>query len=178
MNLDGGFAGEGRLASQHLEHERAEREQIGAWIRQARGPLLGRHVTRRPRGEVGARHRLLQLGGAARRASEAEIHQFHAVARDEDVRRLEIAMDDAALMECVEGAQDRQGDSGCLGQGDGPLREPHVERLAVEQLHCDEDPLANLVYLVDLADGGMVHARRGPRLAPQSGPRVVAARDV
>ena len=30
-------------------------------------------------------------------------------------------MDDAALMECVEGAQDRQGDSGRLGQGDGPL---------------------------------------------------------
>ena len=51
------------------------------------------------------------------------------------------------------------------------------EDLALEQLHRDEELAAVLSNLVDLADVGMVHARRGAGLAPEPAPRrLVAAR--
>src|SRR6185436_3159191 len=50
-------------------------------------------------------------------------------------------------------------------------------RLALEQLHGDEQLAAVLADLVKLADVRMVHAGRGAGLAPESLARGVVARD-
>ena len=52
--------------------------------------------------------------------------------------------------------------------GIGPRGEPRGQRLALEQLHRDEELAVRLADLVQLADVGVRHAGRRPRLAPEA----------
>ena len=108
QHLDDVAAGECRPAREHLEEDRAGREQIGARVDRLARDLLGRHVARRAHHLPGAR----ELGGRARATSrraragrQAEVEQLHAVRREEDVRRLEVAVDDAARVQRGERGQ-------------------------------------------------------------------------
>jgi hypothetical protein len=106
---------------QHLEHHDADRPQIGAVVDGVHAELLGGHVRH------GADHGPL-LGEAhvgqghvihlrrrpfglplAQRLGDAEVeHLHHAGAGDEDVLRLEVAVDDVELLGAGQRAGDRQ----------------------------------------------------------------------
>ena len=79
-------------------------------------------------------------------------------------------MHDAARMHRLQRGQDAQGDLERLVDDDRPPRDPGGERLAVEQLHDDEELLALFAQLVDLTDVGVADGRGGPSLADQAIP--------
>ena len=63
-----------------------------------------------------------------------------------------------------------------LGHAERPVAQPLGERLALEQLHGDEELAVVLADLVDLADVRMVDAGRRARLAPEALARGLVAR--
>ena len=105
----------------------------------------------------------LQLG-----PRQAEVEQLHAVRREEHVRRLEVAVDDAARVQRGQRGQHAEADRHRLGDAQRPAPQALGERLALEQLHGDEQLAAVLADLVDLADVRMVDAGRGAGLAPEA----------
>jgi hypothetical protein len=135
------------LPAHEREQRRADGEQIGAAV-DAVGEahrLLGRHEARRA--ERGAGARLVAAGLA--HAGDAEVEELHhALARDEDVRGLEIAVDDALRVEARQRLEDVGGDAERLDRRHLsvlPLPEL-LHRLALEQLHDEE----RLVLLGDV----------------------------
>ena len=88
--------------------------------------------------------------------------------REEHVRRLQIAMDDAAGVQRAERGQDAEADRNRLRRTQRPITELLSERLPFEQLHGDEQLAAVLADFVDLADVGMVDAGGGARFAPEA----------
>ncbi len=110
-DLDDRPAGERRPPGQHLEQDRARGEQIRPRVERLAEHLFRRHVARRADDGAGARelrrrHHDLIVG----RAREAEVEELHAVRREEHVRRLEIAVDDAARVERRERGQHAEPD--------------------------------------------------------------------
>jgi hypothetical protein len=90
---------EGRLAGQHLVEDGAEHEQIAASVRDAAIDLLWRHVPRSPHHHTWHGQVLAACVERSRDGTrETEVEQFDAVLSEEDVRRLQIAMDDSLLM--------------------------------------------------------------------------------
>ena len=78
-------------------------------------------------------------------------------------------MDDAASVHGGERGEDVEGDRHALRYAHRPILKAPVERLALEQLHRDEQVIALVVAdVVDLADVRMIDARRGARLAPEA----------
>jgi len=108
--------------------------------------LLGRHVRRRP--ERSARSR--SLGGRASHLRDAEVEHLHLTRLgDEDVRRLQIAVDDADRVTGSQTVEDRVGDLEHLGDGHhAPGALPGLaHRLAFQQIH-DEEGLFLLRHVV------------------------------
>ena len=181
QDLDDASSAEGRTARQRFEQDRPGREQIAARVHGLAGDLLGRHVAR------GAHHhaRARQIGDRPHvprdlriaRARQTEIEQLHAVPREEHVRWLEIAMDDAPRVERRERRQDAEADRQCLRDVERAAFQPLRQRLALEQLHGDVELAALLANLVELADVGMIDAGRRPRLAPEPPARGLVARE-
>ena len=87
-------AGEERLAEEHLAEHGRRREEVGAVVERLARDLLGREV-----GELPLEHRARRAErsvGAARRPRDAEVAELHAaVDRQVDVRRRDVAVDDA-----------------------------------------------------------------------------------
>ena len=169
QDLDRRPPAERRSARQHLEQDRAGREQIAAGIDEAAHGLFRRHVAGRAQHQTGARdagdgvERFLQLG-----SRQAEVQQLHAVRGQEHIRGLEIAMNDPARVQRRKGRQDTQADGHGLRGAERPAPEKIGEHLALEQLHGDEQLPVVLADLVDLADVGMIDARRGAGFPPES----------
>src|ERR1041384_3997914 len=115
---DVGRAGarERRTATYQLVQDTAKRIEIGAAIDGAgAATLLGRHVARRPEDRAGPRDRVIRT--AAAMLGKPAIDQLDLLpgagfpARDQkDVRRFEIAMHDAAVMNNAEYARHRASD--------------------------------------------------------------------
>ena len=134
--------------------------------------LLGRHVggrahdnarLGRDRGDRGFGRRQLD------QFRETEVEHFGAaVARDDDVGRLDVAMDDAVRVRDGKGRCDLDGIIQSRGNRQGPLGEQPVERRAVHQLHRDERRSGILADLVDRDDVGMVQCGRRLRLANEA----------
>ena len=108
--------------------------------------------------------RRLQLG-----PREAEVEQLHAVRRQEHVRRLEIAMDDAARVQRRERGQHAEADRHRLARRSAaraaaarPATSPSSSSMAM-----NSSPRV-LADLVDLADVRMIDAGRGAGLAPEA----------
>jgi hypothetical protein len=102
---------EGAFAGEQLIEDHAAREQVAAPVDRLAGELLGRHV------RDGAEHRaeLGELGGVE--LGDAEIGDFDAaVGEQDDVGGLDVAMDDAALVRVLQGAQQLAHDAARLGQ--------------------------------------------------------------
>ena len=112
-----------RLPCGHLVDDRAECEDVGPRVGVTSFELLGRHVVQRPddralfgdrvgrprRGDRAARDRIRRP-----HLRDAEVEQLDAGARQHDVRRLQIAMDDALAMGMVERIGDLDRVAKCL----------------------------------------------------------------
>ena len=126
--------GERLLLRQELVQDDAKREEIAAPVHDLAGHLLGRHVVRRPE-ELPRRRQTRAVD-----LRDPEVRDLHgAVVREDDVRRLHVAMHDAPAVRVVEGVPDARHDL-----GDPVVRKRHLvlqdllEVLALDVLHRDE----------------------------------------
>ena len=124
-----------------------------------------------PTDGAGARDRRLtgQLG-------EAEVEDLHhPVAGDDQVRRLDVAMDDAAAVGLGEAKGDLRGDIQRLLDAQRPALDLAAQGLAVVERHGEiEAAVRRVSELQDGAEIGMVEAGRGARLLlePLARPRI------
>jgi hypothetical protein len=155
-------------AGEHLVEHRADGEQIRSSVHRIARRVLRRHVARRAEYHsiAGERQqRALRLfDGHAR---NAEVEQLRAVPGQEDVRGFQVAMQHAAAMQRTQGIEDLEGSFDRTAQWQCPARDPRGERLALEQLHRDEELALVFADFVQLTDVGMADARRRARFAPQ-----------
>ncbi len=132
------LAGPRALAGEALEEHRAERVQVDARVEILHAlDLLGRHVRRRA-------ERQAQGGGPRgirrQRAGDAEVGDDDAaVAAEQHVVRLEVAVDDAGAVSGVEPRAKGTRDLDDHRHRKGPLAgDPGRERLALDELHREE----------------------------------------
>ena len=170
-------AAECRTAGKHLEQDCAGGKKIAAHTEGFSADLFGRHVPRRPHQHACARQcrfvrdRLVEL-----RPGESEVEQLHAVHGQEDIRRLQVAMDDAAAVKRGECGEHAECDRYRVGAGEGASCQPLRQHFALEELHRDEEPACVLANFVDLADVRVIHARGCTGLPPQPLTRPVVVR--
>ena len=109
----GGRSGERGLAGEHLVHHAAERVDVAARVEMAVGcTLLRTHVGGRAQREPvssGARPGVHGSG-------DAEVGEHTSLALQQDVLRLDVAMDDALTLGVSERIGDRPGDPQCVRQ--------------------------------------------------------------
>ena len=162
-HVHGRCAAERGVPGQHLEQHEPRRKDVGAAIHILTPHLLGRHVARRAHHH--SRHR--QRRGVVHReraaARQTEVEELDAVRREEHVRGLEVAVDDAAAVQRGERRENRQSDGGRVGHGERAVAETVGERFAVEQLHAEERLSLMLADVEELANVGMAHRSRGAR---------------
>ena len=145
---------EGLDARHQLVGDRAEREQIGARVDRLFQHLLRRHVMRRPEQLAFPR----DLVRSEPRDPEVE-NLDGAGGRQHQIRRLDVAVHNRALVRVVQAVGDLREDRQIP-------RERHVDALphevgqrhAVEQLHHDVDVAGVFLQLVDRDDVGVIQA--------------------
>ena len=133
-------------AGEHLVEHEAERIDVALGRDLAARDLLGRHVRRRARTQ--------RLAGDAREAEVGDPHLAGVV--EHDVRRLQIAMDDAAFVRRGQAGADLARDfDRSIGGKTAELPQQRRQLLAVHELHRQEGVTVNLVDVVDAADVGV-----------------------
>jgi len=172
--LDVAGPGEGQPAGDHLVQQHAEREQIAAVIQRLAARLLGRHVGHGPDhlafpGQLAADRlepgvhvldRLLLRPRAVEQLGQAEVQQLDvAVAGDDDVGRLEIAVHDAVLVGVGQTLGDRNAQTWPLLELQRPTADDLAQGAALEQLHRNEWRAVVLADFVDHGDVGVVQRR-------------------
>jgi hypothetical protein len=145
-----GFVGE--AVSEQLEDDDAERVCVAAAVeRFDAARLLGTHVRGRAhdaRAAEGAR--------ALHHLRDAEVGEEGVAARvEEDVARLEIAVDDAARVRLVERLGHAADDAADLGEAERAARHAVEERAARHVAHHDERLFLVLAVVVDGDDVGV-----------------------
>src|SRR5262249_16406100 len=101
--------------------------------------------------------------------SEAEVENFGVAAfGDEDVGRLNVAMNDAFGVGGVKRVGDFDADSEDLFGVERASRDAMLQRSAVEILHGDEGLMAVFADFVDGADVRMIESRRRLGFAPKA----------
>ena len=147
----------------------ASGEEIGPRVERLPAHLLWRHVVRCPDdgADLGESGRAVGGEAAGDRPGQTEVEQLHAVRRQEQVRRLQIAMDHAARVQRVEGVENLQRDGGGIGRRQRPAHHARAERFAGQELHRQDQPAVGFLDLVELADVGMRDAGGGPGFTPQ-----------
>jgi len=151
--LGGAAPLEWRAAGEEMVEGGAERVEVAAGVGLLAAGDLGREVERGAEGR--ARHGQARIHPRA--LGEAEVgHLRQAPRREQDVRRLDVAVDDPRLV----GHAERGGHLLHHGQRalrrQRPLATQHVRQaLAVHKLHRDELEAAVLAHGVDLDDVGM-----------------------
>ena len=101
-----------------------------------------------------------------------------SVRREEDVVRLQVAVDDAGRVRLRERARRLRDDLRHLGRGERPARDDRVrERLALEVLHDDvRQPLRAHAVVVDVDGVLRLELGRGACLDLEARPRLCLAR--
>src|SRR4030095_6246725 len=138
--------------------------EVRALIRRLPFHLLGTHVLGRAELHAGAGQP--RLGGGS---GDAEVHDLDgAAAAEEDVARLDVAVDDAELVGVGEGSEDMPGDGDGFRFGEGTALDPLAEGLPLEELHDDVGTAVLRAGVVDTYDAGVVQLRADARLAQEA----------
>ena len=96
-----------RVAGKHLVKQHSETVEIGAGVHRLAANLFRAHVARRAEGQAGPGHDR----AAAETLGNAEVGQHRAaIFAEQNVLRLDVAVDDAAMVGVVQGAGDSPGD--------------------------------------------------------------------
>ena len=103
---------------------------------------------------------------------ETEIDDFEAVWRDQNVRRLQVAVYDAAPMRIAEAGRELDGVADQLGEGQRAGGDPLGERLAFDELHHQVVHAAVVADVVDRGDARVVQLRGEPCFAVEALPHV------
>ena len=173
-DLRRGAAAERPLAGGHLVEHHAEREDVGAHVGRLPLDLLRRHVGDRAEQRPGAddRQRLRRalVDRRLRRAhgGDAEVdHLRPAVVGDDDVARLEVAVDDAVGVGRAERVGERHGEVEQRADRQAGLGDHRVERAAADELHHQQPPAVGVLDAVQADDVRVVERGEGARLALQ-----------
>jgi hypothetical protein len=157
-------------AGQQLKQRDAEGKKVRLRRHRTRIELLRRHVRRRSKDDAGARR------AAVLEARHAEIHDSHAAVFlvEDDVRGLDVAVNDAALVREV----DRVGDARAHLADEprwehAPLGRVGREVDALHVLHRHVDLAFMFAGLADLDDVGVGKRARGLGLAQEAQLRLV-----
>ncbi|HZJ68001.1 MAG TPA: hypothetical protein VFD36_31065, partial [Kofleriaceae bacterium] len=139
-----GLRGEWPMAMKRLPQRNAERELIGAVIDAVAPQRLDRQISRRPSNGVIARRRP---------AGQSEVADLDAaIATEQDVLRLEIAVDDARGVRGGESLASEQEHRDDVAPAARTLGDPRTQRGALDQLHRGEHAIAKRPDLVDRDD--------------------------
>ena len=130
------FALEWEPAAQQPEEDAAERVEVGRRPGRVTRRLFRRPVLRCPGEDSGDG----RAAGGTRESRKAEVgHDESAAAPlDEDVRRCEISMDDAARVRVSESRRDRSAQPPGLVPAPRAGREKRLEGLALDELHHED----------------------------------------
>ena len=105
----------------------------------------------------------------ADRAGDAEVRHQRVIATQQDVFRLDVAMDDAVLVRVLERVRRLAGDAKRVIQRQLLLPiEPVPETLPLDERHGEPEPAGRLAGIEDGEDVGMLQPRGEPDLALKS----------
>ena len=156
--------GERDLSGEHGEGDEAQRVDVGADVEWLAGELLGTHVFRGPDRHPHGRDGLPTSPG---RLGDSEVHQLHelpavGIPRDENVVRLEVAVDDSALVRRGEGVRDLTRQlTGIRQRQRASATDEGGERFTLDVLHREvKRAVGRLPEIVDGGDVGMVDLAR------------------
>ena len=158
---DEALAVEGPPSRDELAEHRPHAEQVAALVDAAPAHLLRRHV-------VGGSHRDPAARFLGLRERDPEVHDLDvAVAGEEHVGGLDVAVDDARRMRAAQPLEDLEDDLDLPAEGEGrALSQRVLQVLAVQELHRDERRAVGVVAEVeDRDDVGVDHPGDGPGLA-------------
>ena len=156
--------GVGRLARQHLIPGAAERIEVAANVGQlAVASLFGRHVVHRAHCRAGASD--VRFERIIDRTSQTKVRHFHhAVARDQQVRRLDVAVNNVLFVGVLQCSGDLLDDLDRTLDGRDAPSLHHLEQiLTLDILHRDEQVTVSFTRIVHRDD--VVVAELGRRLS-------------
>ena len=165
-------AGEGGPAGEHLVEDDTQRKQVGPCVELLAARLLGRHVGDGPhdrarRGDVHRRRgvRCRRLG-----PGQTEVQQLgRAAIGDEDVRRLDVPMEDACAVRGVQAVGQLHAQIQRFVDRQRAAFQPFPERLAAEQFHHDEELAVVFAQVMHHANIGMIQSGCRPGFTPEAG---------
>ena len=172
-----GLPAENALAGQELVEDAAERPDVGSLVHRLAARLLGAHELRGAEDDAGLRavaderrrQREVRLGTGRLRIEslrEAEVEDLDPPVRgDLDVGRLQVPVDDAAIVRRLERLGDLTRDLERLVERKSAVRQPVRERLSRHELHHDEPRAFRFLQAVDRGDRGVVQGGEHPGLA-------------
>ena len=166
------LAREWMAPGQQLVKQDAQRPHVGAVVELVTAGLLGRHVGERSETHAGPR----EVGELA--SGQAEVEDLHfVIVGDQNVRRLDVAMDDAELMGMSEAARDLRHDGDGVLDRERSLLHALRQRSALIERHGEEE--AAVTGLADVEDGAdvrMIESRGRARLGEQAPRRLFRRR--
>ena len=146
---------------QHLVQHGAESPDVGSLVDRLSSCLLGAHVAGRARN-----HSFSCFLVAPKHLRQTEVEHLHGVARrDLDVRRFQIAVDDALLVRRLERLRDLARDHECLQNRQRTQGQTLGERGAFHEFEDEAADAVGLLQPVDRANLRMVQRRQDPRFA-------------
>src|SRR5437867_1468969 len=159
-------APERKSSRAHLVQHCPEGEQISASVEFFSSYLLRGHIGNRAQRRTGAGQLLLRLYGGCAHANalrfqrdfrQPEIENLRLTSiRNEDVRWLDVSMDDALRMCCIERVGNLDAEIEHRFDFQRLAIDYVPERLSVQQFHCDEGSPIDLINLIDRADVRMI----------------------
>ena len=149
-----------RLADEHLEQRAAKTIDVRATVDRRLGHrLLGTHVGERAHRDAGLRQSLVRTK-LGERARDPEVRHHRSPGGEQDVLRLDVPMDDAALMRVHERDRDivRDLDRIVHRQLAFPV-EPRAQRFALDARHDEVGDALNLAGVEQWHDVRMIELR-------------------